>query len=236
MKKSTQDKPHKGAEARVAVSNVEATGRPPKKCRFAEALGCTGIHPRWKWHRHRPRWERENHRRWKDVPILPAAQRGGRMLCQADRHKASLPEARMQRGPYSIAACRPFWKQAPQYQHQGHSRSMEHERGWRLWRMENPWWVLAWHGSCRGWGDILCEHDGTEEDENRYSLTKTKVGQKWYQSLALSLLFGRWYFLFSFKGTLFFKVYKTGFSISWSQKLALLDQCSILCNFLVLRK
>jgi hypothetical protein len=48
MKKSTQDKPHKGAEARVAVVNVEATGRPPKKCRFAEALGCTGIHPRWK--------------------------------------------------------------------------------------------------------------------------------------------------------------------------------------------
>ncbi len=32
----------------MAVANVEATGRPPKKCRFAEALGCTGIHPRWK--------------------------------------------------------------------------------------------------------------------------------------------------------------------------------------------
>ncbi len=48
MKKLTQDKPCKGVEARVAMANVEATGRPPKKFKFAEALGCTGVHPPWK--------------------------------------------------------------------------------------------------------------------------------------------------------------------------------------------
>ncbi len=47
------------------------------------------------------------------------------------------------------------------------------------------------------------------EDLKEYSPTKTKVGQKWYESIALSLLFNRWYFLFLFKETLLFKVYIT---------------------------
>jgi hypothetical protein len=40
------------------------------------------------------------------------------------------------------------------------------------------------------------------------SPTKPRWVKKWYQSLALSSLFSRWYFVFLFKGTLFFKSIK----------------------------
>jgi hypothetical protein len=47
LKESAQDIPRKGPEAKVAVASMEAPKGPCKKCRFAEALGCTGIHPPW---------------------------------------------------------------------------------------------------------------------------------------------------------------------------------------------
>jgi hypothetical protein len=37
MKKSNQDKPWKGLEAKVAVTSVEAAERPLKMCKFAAA-------------------------------------------------------------------------------------------------------------------------------------------------------------------------------------------------------
>ncbi len=47
MKKLSQDKPIKPYRLRMAIASVEATGRPPRKCKFPRALGCTRMHPPW---------------------------------------------------------------------------------------------------------------------------------------------------------------------------------------------
>jgi hypothetical protein len=65
----------------------------------------------------------------------------------------------------------------------------------------------------------------------RYSPSKTKMSQKWYQSIALSSLLRCGYFLSpNFEGTPSCKVNKTGFSINRLLKLILKDQISALCK------